>query len=84
MVAIVCKLLLCTKLGNSYCVGNLIGPQLFFEKEAPRYQSGFASMIVCFVVQIAIVIVMYTVNARENKRVSCISDPCIYIVSITK
>ncbi|CRL18365.1 unnamed protein product [Penicillium camemberti] len=25
-------------------------------------------MIVCFVVQIAIVIVMYTVNARENKR----------------
>ncbi|OQD97014.1 hypothetical protein PENSOL_c013G02290 [Penicillium solitum] len=52
----------------SYCVGNLIGPQLFFSREAPRYQSGFASMIVCFVVQIAIVIVMYTVNARENKR----------------
>ncbi|CAI7638702.1 unnamed protein product [Penicillium crustosum] len=52
----------------SYCVGNLIGPQLFFSREAPRYQSGFASMIVCFVVQIAIVTVMYTVNARENKR----------------
>ncbi|KAJ6124208.1 hypothetical protein N7471_011525 [Penicillium samsonianum] len=52
----------------SYCVGNLIGPQLFFAREAPRYQSGFASMIVCFVVQIAIVVVMYTVNARENRR----------------
>ncbi|CAI7636454.1 unnamed protein product [Penicillium glandicola] len=52
----------------SYCVGNLIGPQLFFTREAPRYQSGFASMIVCFVVQIAIVVVMYTVNVRENKR----------------
>jgi MFS family permease len=21
-----------------YCVGNVIGPQLFFESEAPRYQ----------------------------------------------
>ncbi|KAJ5376446.1 hypothetical protein N7509_013332 [Penicillium cosmopolitanum] len=52
----------------SYCVGNLIGPQLFFEREAPRYQSGFASMIACFAAQIVIVGVMYVVNARENRR----------------
>ncbi|KAJ5578604.1 uncharacterized protein N7459_007568 [Penicillium hispanicum] len=52
----------------SYCVGNLIGPQLFFAREAPRYQSGFASMIVCFAAQIAIVGLMYVLNARENKR----------------
>ncbi|KAL2785343.1 major facilitator superfamily domain-containing protein [Aspergillus keveii] len=25
-----------------YCVGNIIGPQLFFEHEAPRYQEGRA------------------------------------------
>jgi MFS family permease len=24
-----------------YCVGNVIGPQLFFESEAPRYQACF-------------------------------------------
>ncbi|KAL5365788.1 major facilitator superfamily domain-containing protein [Aspergillus floccosus] len=39
----------------SYCVGNLIGPQLFFESEEPRYQSGFASMVICFAAQIVIV-----------------------------
>jgi hypothetical protein len=22
-----------------YCVGNIIGPQLFFESEAPKYQA---------------------------------------------
>ncbi|CEJ61255.1 hypothetical protein PMG11_09792 [Penicillium brasilianum] len=52
----------------SYCVGNLIGPQLFFDREAPRYPSGFASMIACFAAQIAIVSVMYVINARENRR----------------
>ncbi|PCG94221.1 Major facilitator superfamily domain, general substrate transporter [Penicillium occitanis (nom. inval.)] len=52
----------------SYCVGNLIGPQLFFAREAPRYKSGFESWIVCFVVQIVIVTVMYIVNSRENRK----------------
>lgn len=53
----------------SYCVGNLIGPQLFFAREAPRYQSGFESWIICFCVQIIVVAAMYTVNLRENRRV---------------
>lgn len=26
-----------------YCVGNIIGPQLFFEDEAPKYQVSYAS-----------------------------------------
>ncbi|KAF5593553.1 major facilitator superfamily transporter [Fusarium subglutinans] len=37
----------------AYCAGNIIGPQLFFAREAPRYDSGFAAMMVslsaCFV-----------------------------------
>ncbi|PKX95933.1 putative MFS allantoate transporter [Aspergillus novofumigatus IBT 16806] len=28
-----------------YCAGNIVGPQLFFESEAPRYQSGFQAVI---------------------------------------
>ncbi|KAL3965159.1 hypothetical protein ACCO45_002163 [Purpureocillium lilacinum] len=31
-----------------YCAGNIIGPQLFFAREAPKYTSGFMAMIVCF------------------------------------
>ncbi|KAF5250799.1 hypothetical protein FANTH_4071 [Fusarium anthophilum] len=31
----------------AYCAGNIIGPQLFFAREAPRYDSGFAAMMVC-------------------------------------
>lgn len=50
-------------------MGNLIGPQLFFVREAPRYKSGFESWIVCFIVQIFIVAVMYIVNLRENRKV---------------
>ncbi|KAJ9151759.1 Major facilitator superfamily domain, general substrate transporter [Pleurostoma richardsiae] len=52
----------------TYCVGNLIGPQLFFEHEAPRYQSGFASMLVCFGVQVLFVGLLYVVYLRENRK----------------
>ncbi|CEF76358.1 hypothetical protein FGSG_08099 [Fusarium graminearum PH-1] len=31
----------------AYCAGNIIGPQLFFAKEAPKYNSGFVAMMVC-------------------------------------
>ncbi|KAH8896863.1 MFS general substrate transporter [Thozetella sp. PMI_491] len=51
-----------------YCVGNLIGPQLFFSYEAPRYKSGFEAMIICLAVQVIIVSTMYILNLRENKR----------------
>lgn len=32
----------------AYCVGNIIGPQLFFERERPNYPSGFNAILVCF------------------------------------
>ena len=54
---------------TSYCVGNLIGPQLFFQREKPRYQSGFASWIVCFVAQFLIAGILYVIGLRENRRV---------------
>ncbi|KAJ0413375.1 major facilitator superfamily domain-containing protein [Aspergillus carlsbadensis] len=51
-----------------YCVGNLIGPQLFFQSEKPQYKSGFTSWIVCFVVQLVIIVALYVTNLRENRR----------------
>ncbi|KAJ5973267.1 MFS allantoate transporter [Penicillium waksmanii] len=29
----------------AYCAGNIIGPQLFFEREAPSYDSGFIALM---------------------------------------
>ncbi|KAJ5767003.1 uncharacterized protein N7511_004619 [Penicillium nucicola] len=33
-----------------YCTGNIVGPQLFFAREAPKYQSGFLAIIICLVI----------------------------------
>jgi hypothetical protein len=56
----------------AYCLGNIIGPQLFFEDEAPSYPSGFLSMIVCFgaALVLSIVLRMYLIwenRGRDNK-----------------
>lgn len=52
----------------AYCVGNLVGPQLFFAWEAPHYRSGFVAMIVCFVAQVVILGAYWVVCRRENRK----------------
>ncbi|OJD32097.1 mfs allantoate transporter [Diplodia corticola] len=52
----------------AYCVGNVVGPQLFFAEEAPRYRSGFVAMIVCFAVQAGVLGAYWVVCRRENAR----------------
>ncbi|CAI6082022.1 unnamed protein product [Clonostachys chloroleuca] len=52
----------------SYCVGNIIGPQLFFAHEAPSYPAGFASMLVCFVVAIFATIGLRFYLIWENRK----------------
>jgi hypothetical protein len=32
----------------AYCLGNIIGPQLFMAKESPVYQTGFLSIMICY------------------------------------
>lgn len=54
----------------SYCVGNLIGPQVFLEHEAPRYRTGFAVILACFGFQAVLLIGMYFQNLLENRKVS--------------
>jgi hypothetical protein len=48
----------------AYSVGNLVGPQLFIDSEAPRYPTGFRGMIASFVLMIILAMV-YLI--RENR-----------------
>jgi amino acid permease len=36
----------------AYCLGNIIGPQLFLAKESPVYQTGFLSIMICYAIGI--------------------------------
>ncbi|CEL11106.1 hypothetical protein ASPCAL14212 [Aspergillus calidoustus] len=51
-----------------YCVGNVIGPQLFFESEAPRYQSGLQAILICLVVVVVDCIALLVYLRRENVK----------------
>ncbi|KAJ5527699.1 hypothetical protein N7513_011858 [Penicillium frequentans] len=51
-----------------YCAGNIVGPQLFFARQAPRYQSGFLAIIICLVACVAISIIMLFYLRWENSR----------------
>lgn len=52
----------------AYCVGNIVGPQLFFSYQSPSYPSGFASMLVCFVVGLFVIVILRFYLIWENKR----------------
>lgn len=62
-----------------YCVGNIVGPQIFFEKQAPTYQSGFVGIIVCFGITTLTILGMrwYMVrcNKRRDERLGVVIDP---------
>ncbi|KAJ6789423.1 hypothetical protein PWT90_10481 [Aphanocladium album] len=36
----------------AYCLGNIVGPQLFLEKEAPHYTTGFLAIMICCAISI--------------------------------
>lgn len=50
----------------AYCAGNIIGPQLFFEYEAPSYSSGFLAIMICYCVGLAASLVLRVLLIREN------------------
>ncbi|EJT98403.1 MFS general substrate transporter [Dacryopinax primogenitus] len=51
-----------------YCVGNLIGPQVFQAKDAPRYTPALITIVVCFSLCILILLAIWYINHRENIR----------------
>uniref|UniRef100_A0A0B7KN60 Major facilitator superfamily (MFS) profile domain-containing protein n=2 Tax=Bionectria ochroleuca TaxID=29856 RepID=A0A0B7KN60_BIOOC len=51
-----------------YCVGNMIGPQMFSAREAPTYPSGFVGMIGCWAAVFIEALVLLFYLKRENRR----------------
>nr|AXS58696.1 major facilitator superfamily protein homeolog p [Epichloe coenophiala] len=52
----------------AYCCGNIIGPQLFFKKEAPVYKSGFLALMICLAFGFAMCWVTRFYLMWENRR----------------
>lgn len=51
-----------------YCVGNIIGPQVFRAKDAPDYKQGYMGILACLVVA-SVSIALYGLLCRwDNKR----------------
>ncbi|KAJ5160411.1 uncharacterized protein N7482_007415 [Penicillium canariense] len=61
-----------------YCTGNIIGPQLFFTREAPKYQSGFLAIIICLVICVvdglALLFYLRWENTRRDKT-AVVAEP---------
>jgi hypothetical protein len=52
----------------AYNVGNIIGPNLFFESEAPGYESGFLAIMICFAIGVVLCVLLRISLILENKR----------------
>ncbi|KAJ5691297.1 hypothetical protein N7488_012032 [Penicillium malachiteum] len=51
-----------------YCAGNIVGPQLFFADQAPKYQSGFLAIIICLVICVVDCFALMFYLKWENNR----------------
>lgn len=51
-----------------YCVGNIIGPQVFREKDAPQYRPAEITIVVCYVVSLLDVGFIYCWCRYQNKK----------------
>lgn len=59
-----------------YCVGNIIGPQTFRPKDAPRYVPAEITILVCWGVCLCIMAFIYVYWRVQNKRKAKIrADP---------
>ncbi|KAF2240807.1 membrane transporter [Trematosphaeria pertusa] len=51
-----------------YCAGNIIGPQTFRAKDAPRYVPGEITIIVCYGVCLGILLFIHVYCVMQNKK----------------
>jgi ACS family allantoate permease-like MFS transporter len=51
-----------------YAVGNIVSPQLFIAKEAPRYQTGIRAVLASWVINLATDITLGCYYIFENRR----------------
>jgi MFS family permease len=52
----------------AYCVGNIIGPQVFRSEDAPSYSHGYEGLLGCLVVAIASILAYGLLCRWENNR----------------
>lgn len=52
----------------AYCVGNIIGPQVFQNKDAPEYRPAEITILVCYALCMADIVVIYFWWRRQNAR----------------
>ncbi|KFZ19456.1 hypothetical protein V501_00658 [Pseudogymnoascus sp. VKM F-4519 (FW-2642)] len=52
----------------AYCAGNIVGPQLFFARDAPRYGSAWEGIIACLILSAVCIMVLRQYMAWDNKR----------------
>lgn len=68
----------CCQIFIAYCAGNIIGPQLFFEREAPSYTSGFLSIMICYafglVMSLVLRVYLITENRRRDRKFGTVSE----------
>ncbi|KUI70414.1 hypothetical protein VM1G_05791 [Cytospora mali] len=55
-----------------YCVGNIIGPQIFRAKDAPQYRPAEITIVVCYVVSLLDVCFIYCWCRYQNKKKAAI------------
>lgn len=65
----------------SYCIGNLIGPQVFIATEAPVYSTALVVILACFIAAGLTLGALWYLLARENKRKEAICTAEGYVVS---
>lgn len=52
----------------AYSLGNIVSPQAFLSREAPRYTTGVAVTLASFCACIIILCVLYVIYSRENAK----------------
>ncbi|KAF6827492.1 major facilitator superfamily transporter [Colletotrichum plurivorum] len=51
-----------------YCVGNMVGSQIFTAKDAPKYTPGTIGCAICFALEFALILLWRWVLVRRNKK----------------
>ncbi|KAI0018921.1 major facilitator superfamily domain-containing protein [Xylariomycetidae sp. FL0641] len=52
----------------AYCAGNIAGPQLFKDKEAPTYDTAFRAIMICYALAVGLVTMLRIYLQVTNKR----------------
>ena len=62
-----------------YCAGNIIGPQTFRPKDAPRYVPAEITMMICYALCVVDLIFISWWYRRENRKKAAIRDSIEYV-----